>query len=397
MIGSRTYRLSFWRGIFFLLIAIGLVITWVRFTQGIGAITNLSDRYPWGLWVGFDLLCGIGLAAGSFTIAAAVYIFNLKRFRPLVRPALLTGFLGYLLEVFALMYDLGRPWNLWHPLVMWNPKSVMFVVSWCVMLYSSVMALEVSGMIFEKVGWKRALRVQRSISVPLVIVGVLLATLHQFSLGSMYLIVPGKLHALWYTPRMPVLFLVSSIAAGLAMVIFESQLSSRVFGRALEMHLLRDVGRILVAILALYGVLRVFDLVDRGVFAQVFARSYESAMVRIELGVGLVLPCLLLAFERVRNNARWLYFSAVLVVAGFILNRMNVSITGLEAAQGGHYLPSWAEVMVTLMLVGIGFAAFGVAVKHFNVFPEERAAAAPALQVRRGGGRGKRPKEAARG
>jgi Ni/Fe-hydrogenase subunit HybB-like protein len=359
---------------FFLLLAVGAVITWVRFTQGIGPVTNLSDKYPWGLWVGFDLLCGIGLASGSFVIVAAVYIFNLKRFQPLVRPALLTGFLGYMLEVFALMYDLGRPWNIWRPLVMGNYTSVMAIVAWCVVLYSTIMALEGSGMLFEKLRWKRALRIQRAVTLPLVVGGVLLAMLHQGSLGSLYLIVPGKLHGFWYSPQLFILFLASSLAAGLAMVIVESRLSSRAFGRALEMPLLTEVGRVLCAVLGFYGVLRLYDLGTRGMIPQIFSFQYEAVMVQLELMIGLFVPVVMLLFDRIRHSPRWLYGSALLVVMGFILNRMNVSITGLETAQGGRYLPSWSEVMISLMLVSIGIAAFAFCVKHFNVYPEEPAA-----------------------
>jgi Ni/Fe-hydrogenase subunit HybB-like protein len=386
------YRLTFWKGIFFLLLAVGTYVTWVRFTQGIGAVSNLSDQYPWGLWVGFDLLCGIGLAAGSFVIVAAVYIFNLKRFEPLVRPALLTGFLGYMLEVFALMYDLGRPWNIWRPLVMGNFTSVMAVVAWCVVLYSTAMALEISGMVFEKLKWHKAQKVQKLITLPVVVVGVLLATLHQGALGSLYLIVPGKLHAFWYTSWLPILFLASSVAAGLAMVIIESRMAARAFGKTLEMPLLTEVGRVLCAVLGFYGVLRIYDLGARGMLPAVFSLEYEALLVQAELAIGLFLPVVLLLFERVRMNVRRLHVSALLVVMGFILNRMNVSITGLESAQGGHYLPTWSEVAVTLMLVGIGIALFTLAVKHFHVYPEEhgsepapregRRATRPASHVR---------------
>ncbi|MHC4849475.1 MAG: NrfD/PsrC family molybdoenzyme membrane anchor subunit [Planctomycetota bacterium] len=374
---KKDYRLSFWRGLFFLFLAIGAVITWIRFSQGIGAVSNLSDRYPWGLWVGFDLLCGIGLAAGSFVIVAAVYIFNLKRFQPLVRPALLTGFLGYMLEVFALMFDLGRPWNIWRPLISGNMTSVMAVVAWCVVTYSAIMALEASGMVFEKLRWPRALKVQKAITLPLVIVGVLFAMLHQGSLGSLYLIVPGKLHGFWYSSWLPILFLASSISAGLGMVIVESRLSSRAFGRALEMPLLTEVGRVLAAVLGFYGVLRIYDLGVRGMIPSIFSFEYEAVAVQLELMIGLVLPVGLLLLDRVRQNVTGLYTAALLVVMGFILNRMNVSITGFEGAQGGRYLPSWSEVMVSLMLVSIGIAAFGLCVKYFKVYPDENPAPEP--------------------
>ncbi len=363
--------LSFWRGIFYLLLGTGLVLTVIRFTQGLGAVTNLSDRYPWGLWIGFDLLCGVGLAAGGFVITAAVYIFHIERLRPIARPALLTAFLGYLLVMVALMFDLGRPWNIWHPMVMWNPTSVMFEVAWCVMLYSTVLALEFSGMVFEKFRWKRAAKVQKILTIPLVILGVMLSTLHQSSLGTMYLIVPGKLHALWYSPMLPILFFVSAVSVGLAMVIVESKLSSRAFGRGLEMPILTEVGRVLVGALGLYGFMRIFDLFNRGMLGEAFTFSYESSMFLVEFGLGVILPMVILASSRRRASEKWLYAGSLFAVMGFVVNRMNVSMTGFEGAQGGHYIPSWAEVMITLMLVAVGFAAFSWIVNNFPVYPEE--------------------------
>ena len=197
---NERFRPGFWTYLFGVILAAGAVVTVLRFWKGLGAVTNLSDKFPWGLWVGFDVLCGVALAAGGFTITAAVYVFNLKRFKPIVRPTVLTAFLGYTLVAVGLMYDLGKPWNIWHPIVMWNPRSPMFEVGWCVMLYLTVLALEFSGIVFEKLGWKKAIAVQHAATVPLVIAGVIISTLHQSSLGTFYLITPGKLHPLWYTP-----------------------------------------------------------------------------------------------------------------------------------------------------------------------------------------------------
>lgn len=372
MSGATTgSRLSFWRGMFYLTLATGLVLTVVRFTQGLGSVTHLSDRSPWGLWVGFDLLCGVGLAAGGFVITASVYIFHIERLRPIVRPTILTAFLGYLMVVVGLLFDIGRPWNIWHPLVMWNPHSVMFEVAWCVTLYSTVLTLEASGMVFEKLRWKRAARIQHAITVPLVIMGVILSTLHQSSLGTLYLIVPGKLHAIWYSSMLPILFWVSAVGIGLAMVIVESRLSSRAFGRQLEMHILSEVGRVLVAVLGVYGVLRMFDLGSRGVLAQAFSFSYESSMFVLELVLGVLAPVALLAFPRVRSNVRLLTLAAFLAILGFVTNRLNVSITGFDAAQGGHYIPAWSEAVLSLMMVALGFGAFAFAVRYLNVFPPE--------------------------
>jgi Ni/Fe-hydrogenase subunit HybB-like protein len=364
---------GFWAVLLYALLATGVVVLGLRFTGGLGAVTNLSDRFPWGLWVGFDVLCGVGLAAGGFTITTVVYVFNLKRFRPIVRPTILTAFLGYLLVVVALVFDLGRPWNIWHPLVLWNPRSVMFEVSWCVMLYLTVLALEFSGMVFERLAWPRALAVQRAASVPLVVAGALLSTLHQSSLGSFYLIVPDKLHPLWYSSWLPILFFLSAIAAGLGMVIVEARLSARAFGRSLELPLLAAVGRGLLGALVVYGSVRLYDLARRGALGELLTGSREAAFFGLEFGLGVVLPLALLASPGLRRNARSLYAAALFVVIGFVVNRLNVSLTGLEGALGGRYVPAVPEVVVTLMLVALGFALFRLAALHLPVFPREPA------------------------
>jgi Ni/Fe-hydrogenase subunit HybB-like protein len=365
---AERFRVGFWQAILAILLVLGSAVALVRYTQGLGAVTNLSDKWPWGLWVGFDILCGVGLAAGGFTITTAVYVFGLKRLQPIVRPTVLTAFLGYALVVVGLLFDLGRPWNIWHPLVMWNPRSVMFEVSWCVTLYLTVLALEFSGVVFERLGWHRALVVQHAATVPLVIAGAILSTLHQSSLGSFYLIVPGKLHPFWYTPQLPVMFFLSALAAGLAMIIVESRLSAKAFGRSLEMPVLVDVSRALTVALSAYGVFRVVDLAHRGVLAETAGASREAAFFQLEFGLGVLLPLVLLLLPAVRRNVRRLYGAALLVVVGFVVNRLNVSLTGLEGAQGGHYVPAVAEVIVTLMLVAVGFGIFGLAVRFLPIF-----------------------------
>ncbi len=364
----RKPRFGFWSAVFWILLGFGVATAFVRFTRGLGSVTNLSDGFPWGLWIGFDILCGVGLAAGGFTITAVVYLFHLERFRPIVRPAILTAFLGYLLVVVGLLFDLGRPWNLWHPLIMWNPHSVMFEIAWCVTLYTTVLALEFSGMVFERLGWKRALAVQHAVVIPLVILGVILSTLHQSSLGALYLIVPNKLYPLWYTERLPVIFWLSAVCAGLAMVIVESRLSARALGRHLEMPIIRMLGRALLGVLGVLAVFRLRDLYARGVLGLAFQPTYEATLFQVEFMLGIVLPFALLLFPRVRENANGLYAASLLTVLGFIANRLNVSITGLEATQG-RYIPAAGEVIVTMMLVALGFGAFKLAAKYLPVYP----------------------------
>jgi Ni/Fe-hydrogenase subunit HybB-like protein len=391
MKGLTIPRPTFWRVLLVLILGAGLYSTYVRFFHGLGASTNLTDQFPWGLWIGFDVLCGVALAAGGFTISAVVYVFHIERFRPIIRPAVLTAFFGYLLVIVGLLFDLGLGHRIWHPIFMRNPHSVMFEVAWCVMLYTAVLALEFSPMLFEKLNWEKPLRLVKGIMIPLVILGVVLSTLHQSSLGSLYLIVPGKLYPLWYSPLLPVFFFISALALGCAMTIFESFLSYRAFRRRIELDLLSDLGKVLVVVLSLYLILMVQDLMGRGVLALAFEPTYEGRMFLAELLLGTVAPIVFLLIPAVRKNDLGLFVPAVMVVAGFMMNRLNVTITGMERAAGTHYVPTWMEVAVTLSLVGIGFVLFGLAVRYLNVFPkaeeEEQPEALPELpfvaQVRR--------------
>jgi Ni/Fe-hydrogenase subunit HybB-like protein len=363
-------RLTLWRAIFVILMLAGLYAAIIRIFYGLGGSTNLSDSFPWGLWIGFDILCGVGLAAGGFTIAAVVHIFNLERYRPILRPAILTAFLGYLLVILALMFDLGRPYRIWHPLVMWNPRSVMFEVAWCVMLYTTVLALEFAPVVFERFKWDKPLRWARAVSIPLVIAGVLLSTLHQSSLGSLYLIVPEKLHPFWYTPLLPVFFFLSAIAAGLAMTIFESWHSSKAFGKQLETPLLTGMARVLAVLLALYLTIRFLDLYRRSALPHLQDLGMETWLFSLEILL-MAVPMLLLFRQHVRLNPRALYGCAVMVVFGFVAHRLNVSITGMESSLGTHYVPRWTEIAVTLAIVALGFAIFYFAAKYFPIFDSE--------------------------
>jgi Ni/Fe-hydrogenase subunit HybB-like protein len=362
-------KLTFWRVVFALIMAGGLAATYMRVMYGLGGSTNLSDEFPWGIWIGFDILCGVGLAAGGFTLVAVVHIFNIEKFRPILRPTILTAFLGYVLVVVALMFDLGRPDRIYHPMVMWNPHSVMFEVAWCVMLYTTVLALEFAPAVCEKFGWKETQQWIRWISVPLVITGVILSTLHQSSLGSLYLSVPSKLYALWYTPFLPVFFYISAICVGLAMTIFEARHSARAFNRDMHLPLLRSLARVLAVLIAFYMVLRFHDLRHREVLDLLWVPRMETYLFWVEIGLFLG-GMGLLFLKRVRASGDWLYAAALLVIFGFLTNRLNVSLMGMEAASGTIYIPKWTEIMITLSVVAAGFAIFRMAVKYLPVFEE---------------------------
>ncbi|MBK7929097.1 MAG: Ni/Fe-hydrogenase cytochrome b subunit [Bryobacterales bacterium] len=360
-------KIPVWRLVFYAIMSAALYATYLRLFHGLGSVTNLSNEFPWGIWIGFDVLCGVGLAAGGFTLVAIVHIFHIERYKPVLRPAILTAFLGYVLVVVALMFDLGRPDRIWHPLVMWNPRSVMFEVAWCVMLYNTVLALEFAPALFERMQWRRPLRIVQAISVPLVIVGVILSTLHQSSLGSLYLIVPSKLHPLWYSPLLPLLFYVSAISVGLAMTIFESWHSAKAFGKQLEWPLLMSLGRLLAVVLGVFLAMRFMDLSRRHVLGAMLEARPEVYLFYLEIALMLI-PVVVLFSGVVADRPRLLYFCAVSAILGFITHRLNVSVTGIQAMTGANYLPRWTEIAITLGLIAAGFAIFRTAAKYLPVF-----------------------------
>lgn len=364
-------KITTWKLIAGIIFLIGFYATVLRFGKGLGESTNLSDQFPWGLWIGFDVLVGVGLAAGGFIIAATVHIFHLHKYESISRPALLTAFLGYLLVIVGLLFDLGLPYRIWHPLIMWNPHSVMFEVGWCVTLYTTVLALEFSPIVFEKFNLKVPLKIIRMIYLPLVIAGVILSTLHQSSLGTLYVLVPDKLYGLWYSPLLPVLFFISAIGAGLAMTIVESFLSSRAFGKKIEQDILSDLARVLVVILGLYLLIRFQNLYYSGNLQLAFQLNQKSILFWGEIGLGSLIPMMLLFNSKMRESESGLFFSSMLVVVGFIIGRMNVSITGMIHSE--TYFPKWSEIAITVSIVTLGFVLFTLAVKYFPVFPKSES------------------------
>lgn len=378
-------KITFWRVVMFMILVLGLYFSYVRFFKGLGAATNLSDDYPWGLWIGFDLLCGIALAGGGFTLAAVVYLFHIEKYRPILRATILTAFIGYLLFCMALFYDLGKYYNIWHATIMWNPHSVMFEVAWCVMLYTTVLALEFIPVFIEgvKTRWPRLHDTFRlgffghwlhKLVIPIVIAGVILSTLHQSSLGSLFLIVPTKLHQLWYSPLLPFFFFISAIFTGIAMINFEAFLSARFLGRGIELPLLQGLAKANVVVLGVYFILKVEDLIWKGAVPLAFKLDYESMLFLLEIGIGVAIPIVMFALPAVRRSKKLLFTTSVMVILGVILNRLNVAVTGMDAYHGGKYFPSFGEFTISAFMVVLGFIAFALITKFFPVFTEEEGA-----------------------
>jgi Ni/Fe-hydrogenase subunit HybB-like protein len=363
----KTQRATFPVGtlILWVLVLIGAYAAVIRYTQGLGAITNLSDARPWGLWIAFDVMSGVALSAGGFTMAALVYIFRIKRFYPLLRPTLLTAFLGYLLAAGAILFDLGFPNRFYHPFFFWNYHSVMFEVAWCVLTYLFVLGIENSQLALERWGWHSLLRLVRLITIPAVILGIVLSTMHQSALGSLFLIMPYRLNVLWYTPILPVLFYISAIMVGLGMVIFESTVSAKAFGRQTELHLLSEIGGWLVYVLGLYLILKLGDIIVSGELGLMFNGSAASISLLLEVGLGVVIPLIILALPGLRQRSGPLFTSACLIVVGVVMNRFNVCYVGHN--ENVVYLPTWGEFAVTAGLTALGVLIYMFAVKNFKV------------------------------
>lgn len=350
------------------LMGLALLVALFRFAAGLGAISNLNNAYPWGLWISFDLLCGVALGAGAFTTAFMVYILGIERYRPLLRPAILTGFLGYLMVIVALLVDLGRPERIWHLLFFWNPHSVLFEVGWCVMLYTTVLALEFSPLVFERLGLKSALRIIHAITIPLIIMGVLLSTLHQSSLGSLFLAMPDKVDALWYSALLPVFFFVSAVAVGMSMVIFESTISTRALKRESEFPLLSSLSRGIPYVLGLYLILKGIDLLVSGDWTLLFTARLATGLFWIEILVGVVAPLVLLTRPDVRSHPNRLFWSAALVIAGVIINRFNVSLFAFAHQPGVAYTPHWMEFAITVGIVAWGVSMYWLVARFLPLF-----------------------------
>lgn len=400
---QRVARPLFTPGILTLMIFMGVGFSFgiTRLLLGLGSVTNLNDRNPWGIWIAFDVACGVALAAGGFTTAALVEIFGRRRYRPLLRPALLTAFLGYLWVAVALIFDLGRYWNIWRPIFSWQGNSVLFEVGMCVVFYLLVLAVEISPSILE--GLKSRIdrsepgagilrRVERPIVVlhawaglvmPLfVAAGVVLSFMHQSSLGTLMLIAPTKLSPLWHTPILPVLFLLSAIMVGFPMVIVESLYAGISLGRRPEMHLLTPLARIIPVLLGCYGVVKIGDLVVRRGDLDFYSDPAATVSLAVEILLGVAIPFLLLLHKAVRRSAGWLFFSVSLIVFGVILNRINVYLVGYNPPYATRaYFPSVGEIALTIAIVCGLLFCYRLFVTFFPFLPgtEPAVEARPAL------------------
>ena len=351
-----------------LLAGAGAVII-VRLVLGLQAVSNLNDEWPWGLWIGFDVLCGVALAGGGYATALIICILHNDKLKPVFRATMLTSLIGYILVVVSLFVEIGRWWNFWRPFVNPGFDSVLFEVFLCISLYTVVQTLELCEIITEKV-FRVFHRFFVFIMPALLCIGVMLPTLHQSSLGGLYLMMDGKLHPLWYSPYIFAFFFLSSFFVGPAMIAVESVLAYGAYKHLAPLPVLRTLARIGGVIMLVYLVLKFADLAYHGKLGLLQEGSFESAAFLIEIGVGIVLP-LCIVFTSLANYRFFIILYGLLTVFGVVLNRMNVVITGMIRETGGTYFPAWTEFLVTLGLVSGGILAYMFLCENFNILGDE--------------------------
>ncbi|MBO8127672.1 MAG: Ni/Fe-hydrogenase cytochrome b subunit [Peptococcaceae bacterium] len=371
-----TFRMTPYRVVLIALTLLMVGVATYRLLFGLGAATNLNDEWPWGLWIGFDVLTGVALAGGGFSTCFIIHILHKKKYHSIARAALLTSLIGYLLVMGGLFFDIGRWYNFWRPFFYWGHHSVLFEVFWCVSLYTTVQVLEFGHILFERIKSEPLKKLFDWMLPGLFIIGVMLPTLHQSSLGSLYIITVDRLYPTWWSMIIPVFFLTSAVFVGPAMVTFEGWLASKAYGRNFqaEMPVLTSLWKVTAWLLAFYFVLKCIDLTYRDAWGYVFNGSFEANMFLVEILGFILLPLVLFLIPSVRNSVGGLVTTSILVVVGVVFNRMNVVFTGMADAAGGHYFPSWMEWSLTIGLISAGILVYCFVVENFNIFHEDQEA-----------------------
>ena len=361
-----------------LVIGVAGYYTYKRFLLGIGAVANLNDGFPWGLWISYDVVVGSAFACGGYVMALMVYVFNGGHFHPLVRPALLASMFGYSLAGVSVLVDIGRYFNVYNLYLPWqiNLHSVMLEVALCITTYVFVMWLEFAPAFVEKWKLKKFGAILDRVVFVLIALGVLLPTMHQSSLGTMMLMAGYKLSPLWHTSTLPLLFLFTALFMGFAMVIFEGMLSSRIYKLGDETHLLAKIGKIIAYLIGVYLILRLQNIFVRGAMPEAFSGSFLGYMFLLENAL-LLGGMLILAYPGYRHSPRLLFIAAVLVLCGGALFRFNTYIIGYNPGTGWKYFPSIGEQMITYGLIALEIAGYILFVKIFTVFSAGHKSAAP--------------------
>jgi Ni/Fe-hydrogenase subunit HybB-like protein len=356
------------RGLFILIALCAIAIIVVRLILGLGATTNLNDQWPWGFWISFDVLLGVALAGGGYGIALIVYVLRRDQFYPIARGAMLTSLLGYIIVVLGLLIEVGQWFNFYKPFISWGHHSVLFEVFWCISMYTLIQVLEFGEVATEKV-FKGAHKLLKLIMPVLLVVGITLPTLHQSSLGGLYYEMIGKLDPLWWSPLLPPFFLLSSFFVGPAMIVVETALAQKATNHVIPIPVLKGLVKISAVAILIYLIAKIGDLAVAGEIGNAFAGTFASNMFLLELGIGCVVP-LLLFFAGACSRRGGLVLYGLCTVAGVVMNRFNVVLTGMGeylGRDGGQYFPSWMEFTVSAGLVCIACLVYLFVVENFNI------------------------------
>ncbi|MBE0570204.1 MAG: Ni/Fe-hydrogenase cytochrome b subunit [Ignavibacteriaceae bacterium] len=365
----------------------GLAFLAVRYLFGLGAVTNLTQFFPWGIWIGLDVAAGVALAAGGFTTAALGHIWHRDKYEVLVRPALLTALLGYTFVALGVVTDIGRWYYVWHPLIMWNGNSALFEVGICVMVYLSVLYIEFLPIVTERFIGRVNLpgflsmfnkiidsllrlldRTLNKFMFVFIIAGVVLSCLHQSSLGTLMIIAGEKMHPLWQTPVLPLLFLLSAFSVGFPMVIMESLSASKSFGLKPEKDVLTSLSRFVGPILGIYLAAKIGDMFIRESFVYLTELTLPSIMFTIEIVVGVVIPLRMFLSSSVRQSTTGLYIASMLVIFGVVLNRFNNFVIAYNPPYTEtSYFPSIGEISVTLGFIALEILIYRAFVMIFPI------------------------------
>jgi len=355
--------------ILWLLAGAGAVVTASRLLFGLGATTALTDGFPWGLWKMFNVVACMPLAAGGFVLAGMVYIFHLDRYKPILRATVLLALLGYSSVAASLAIDIGVPWRIWFPIIYRQHHSVLFEVAWCIILYLNLLLVEFSPVVLERLPFGWLLKLIKKLTIPLVIIGIGLSVLHQSSLGTLFLIMSFRLHPLWYSWMLPVLFFVSAIGLGIFVVTGVTLLVTWLYRREPDMKMLSGFARAGSYFMALYLLIRVADITFTGKLRYVFAGDVDSVNYCIEIFLGALLPCVLLQLPRVRSSKAGLAFCSAMVIAGTVLYRMNCAGIATMTTIKAFYFPWWMEFVFTFAMLSAAALVFLFFVEHFSVYP----------------------------
>ncbi len=358
-------------------ILLGIVLIVIRFAKGIGSITNLTQEVPWGLWIGFDVVTGVAFAGGAYVITFMVYILKLNKYQSIVRATVLNGFLAYVFYAGALLLDLGRPWNVINPIIGNNfgVSSVLFLVAWHFLLYMIAQLIEFSPAIAEWLGAKRIHKILSSMTLAAVIFGITLSTLHQSGLGALFLMAKEKIHPLWYSEFIPILFFVSSIFAGLSMVIFEGSITHKVFSDQIseDNHhkhngILQGLARICAVTMFVYFFLQIL----------VFVHGRHGDLLNTRMGywyltemIGFVMiPMIMFFYSYRKGNVKLIRIASLITMVGIIINRLNVTVIGFKWDAAVPYVPSWMEIVVTLTVLFVEIWIFRWIINRLPVLRE---------------------------